>query len=326
MNDSHFHLDMLRSYDRFKAFFEGKEALVRLTEKSQKPSSVSSTKTSTTSDPVFSGLFYYRWIVTIQRSCFNKITVVFFNTLSSLFSLIKWDHLKVKCRCIAQRFSLSNYQGNPHPINSQKKTSFIGIKHLATSSNYPLPSTYASKCNLKNSILKIADRPDIDPKIKKRTYNGTIYFQYPGMCKGMSLWFVYLYCKTLHLFPSPRECLIAVTEEFKKGAPDQACILQGINVRKGKLINLRINEVATIRENDTETHYIQQLNALPFGVYGLDTKIHSTVYIKLSQDLGFFFDPSDGLMEISSSEQGSQLYPLILRYGKLQKIFSFAKR
>jgi hypothetical protein len=224
----------------------------------------------------------------------------------------------------------SPIQGTSQPSSSKEKMHFIGTKHLVTSQNSALSGTFSYDCRyyLKGNLtLKIEDMSDVDPKIKRRTHKGTIYFGYAGKCTGMSHWFIFLYFKTRHLFNSPRECLIAIAEEFKEGAPDEACILQGINVRKGKLIDLRINEhFQTIEEHETEGSMIQRIQSLPLGVYGITTKEHYMVYFKVSEDLGFFFDPTKDLKEIGGKGQGQLLLPLIAPYGKFQSIISFQQR
>jgi hypothetical protein len=97
-------------------------------------------------------------------------------------------------------------------------------------------------------------------------------------------------------------------------------LLQTIYLRKGKLLNLKIGpqdprgqRTALIKHTPSQwkanrSEVIRQINAIPAGAYALGLPRHLTAFIKIDDQLGYFFDPNHGVLEIQGNELAEKLY------------------
>jgi hypothetical protein len=163
---------------------------------------------------------------------------------------------------------------------------------------------------------KICNHPPIpfntitDPKIKKRVFafDDRVYFARNSISRGVSKWFTYLYFSTLGTFKDPREHLMAVAKQFEKGGGTEAVLIHSINQKKGKILNLKIEEdflnlTLPMLKKMSSNETTQKLSSLANGVYGIHFLAHQCVYIKINQEMSFYFDPSEGLFELRGAEE-----------------------
>ncbi len=108
-------------------------------------------------------------------------------------------------------------------------------------------------------------------------------------------------------------------------------LLQSLYLCKGKLLGLKIgtqnihspgqvyNEIINNSCSEWKSNaqqMIRNIQNLPPGAYRAHVPKHATAYIKISNDLGFFFDPNHGIVEINGADQGLELY---LMFSKVLK-------
>jgi hypothetical protein len=198
-----------------------------------------------------------------------------------------------------------------------------------------------------NHLNEQSPLPTSDPRIQKRLrqIKPVIKFQhYEGICQGQVAWFLNLYLKTRHQFPDPQAHMLALGEQFKKGAGKEAVLLQSLVLKKGKILDLKIGMPwATIEAVEPKAgekkraffsggYHAHQLVAkdllskpvrtlcdfedldsgaylLGFGKYGKEYG-HATAWIKISDDLSYFFDPNKGIYEIRGTSQAKELFEL----------------
>lgn len=168
-----------------------------------------------------------------------------------------------------------------------------------------------------------------DPKVKKRTFcgihNGVQFGHHQGICRGESYWFLYLYLKTKNQFSDPRSHMAALGKQFETGGGMDPTLLQSINLAKGKLLDLKIGAQTAharrpiehlIRKTPSEwksspEETIRRLQNLPPGAYETGLPVHQTAYVKIDRNLGFYFEPNRGIVEINGEAQGEKLYELL---------------
>jgi hypothetical protein len=127
------------------------------------------------------------------------------------------------------------------------------------------------------------------------------WFHSRGVCRGMCLWFVYLYLKTGPKFCDVEQHLRAVGEQFKDGAPVQSVLLQSLQTRPAhELLHLRAQESQIATRGQTEDQILSQLQARPPGAYGIYTSCHQVVYIKVDSSRQFLFEPNKGTLKLPS--------------------------
>lgn len=166
-----------------------------------------------------------------------------------------------------------------------------------------------------------------DPRLKKRTFHkGHVEFK-GGYCRGMSYWFLYLYFQTKHLYADARKQMFALSKIFRDGAPIEAMLLQGMYTRNGKIMNLCHNsehhigfhyldnarkielaEINGTRQIKDPTLAKKELTNLDVGAYICCFPTHAVVYIKVSQELSYFYNPNRWIMEVAGPHQGEHLF------------------
>jgi hypothetical protein len=155
-------------------------------------------------------------------------------------------------------------------------------------------------------------------------YKKIKFGHYQGICRGESFWFLYMYLKTKDQFSDPRAHMAALGEQFKDGGGMDPTLLQSISLNTGELLNLKIGTQSaaetTCRKLITYTpsqwrslsaDIIRQIKGLPEGAYAVGLPLHQTACIKIDNELGFFFDPNHGVIEIQGPEFAEKLYERI---------------
>lgn len=186
-----------------------------------------------------------------------------------------------------------------------------------------------------------------DSKVQKRTRgNGIKFDNNNGICFGECLWYLHLYLKTKDQFTDPRAQMAAIGKQFAKGGGMDPTLIQSLHLGKGKLLGIKMGSQAprelgvwdlsklnfngtviakqisnygtpVILRTPTEwrslgDEIIRQLQTLPSGAYTARMPGHVTVYVKIHDRLGYFFDPNDGITEIQGDSVGEELYKQVL--------------
>lgn len=201
----------------------------------------------------------------------------------------------------------------------------------------------ANDCGLKAAQCSPVSIKEInDPKVLKRTFGSRgnpVYFDYPdGICSAICEWSSALYWMTKPHFLDPIYHIACLSMLFTEGGGFEATCLQGIDLRKGSLLHLKIGcqeshkkallrpvpliqkkfPVWVSRKNET----CHQLQKLPPGAYQIRIPYHCTLYIKVFKKLGAFIEPNYGVFMIEGKRQGYAIYNLIaqsINFLKIQK-------
>ncbi len=157
-------------------------------------------------------------------------------------------------------------------------------------------------------------------------YKKIKFGHYQGICRGMSFWFLYLYLKTKDQFSDPRAHMAALGEQFKNGGGMDPTLLQSISLGTGELLNLKIGTQSAVetscrkliehtpdRWRSNSANIVRQLQAMPVGAYAVGLPCHQTAYVKINDQLGFFFDPNHGIIEIQGPDLAQKLYERVSR-------------
>ena len=127
-----------------------------------------------------------------------------------------------------------------------------------------------------------------------------------GVCRGDSLWFVYLYLKTQHLFKIPGQHARAVATQFKSGAPSQAALFQALNrpevLLDIKKIKQKDHKISLYELDFNKESAHDKIRTLSEGVYRVGVYHHSIAYIKISDTKGYVWDPNYGLFPMNGEE------------------------
>jgi len=160
-----------------------------------------------------------------------------------------------------------------------------------------------------------------DAKLQNRT-TSQLKFSTEGMCRGMSAWFVYLYLQTKHLFSDAQKQMISLSKIFADGAPIEAALLQAV-LKNGGIINLSFGAPVILGKKPIQTIALmeskekrqianpllaeKELNNLKMGAYFCYYSLHVVAFVKTSSNLGYFFDPNIGIIEIAGPDLGAEL-------------------
>ncbi len=162
-----------------------------------------------------------------------------------------------------------------------------------------------------------------------QVYHEIKFGHYNGICRGESFWFLYLYLKTKDQFSDRRAHMATLGEQFKDGGGMDPTLLQSINpLGTGQLLNLNIGTqsvadtayvpVRLIEHTPNEwrsqsAEMTRQLKVMPAGAYAVGFPRHQTAFVKIDDELGFFFDPNRGITEIQGPELAEKLYERVSR-------------
>jgi len=154
-----------------------------------------------------------------------------------------------------------------------------------------------------------------------------------GICSGMSYWFIYLYLRTKHLFADDRAHMNAIGKNFERGGGIESTFLQFMprlhiggnfpELHRGThavASAANLPHIGGLRGSGAYLHqkyscshsskaeFVDKFAQLPSGAYFLECCIHAMVFIKINNQLGFFFDPSHGVIEMRGDAVGEKLY------------------
>lgn len=204
------------------------------------------------------------------------------------------------------------------------------------------PDTAAAKNQVNSKDNKINDFEPVDftyfdKEIRDRVWidNGQQQVEFKhrqrGYCRGMSEWFIYLYLNAVfELKPKNDEdfakIIRAVGFEFKDGAKEAPTALHSIGINEGELLGLEVGDktkqgepfhdncnknfkrlplVAIHESKLDQTNALEDLENLPPNVYMVHSYHHAMVYVKINNELGFFFNPDGGITEIRGKQTGT---------------------
>lgn len=135
-----------------------------------------------------------------------------------------------------------------------------------------------------------------------------------GLCRGASLWFIYLLFKTEHLFESHQAHIKAVAEQFRTGIPKEATLLQALHesddllhLEKKDLLEHKVSLYELDHDHQSAEH---KINSLPMGIYRVGAYCHSMVYLKIDDSESYVWNPECGLYPMN----GKEMLNMILRY------------
>ncbi len=138
-----------------------------------------------------------------------------------------------------------------------------------------------------------------------------------GKCAGMCDKFIADYFRTKNRFDDPCKHMKFLGGQYTKGANLEAVVLQNLTGKTRtemmKLESLEktyynFKERVTSWDHIGEKKYPGHFKQLPVGVYEMSLPGHATVYIKESEDLGFYYDPNVGVVKLEGKEQGEKLF------------------
>lgn len=141
----------------------------------------------------------------------------------------------------------------------------------------------------------------------KANEHKNISFYYPnGICRGDSMWYIYLYLRTERLFSDPQHHRVAVAEQLKSGVPTHGVILQALGDAQ-KLLGMKKtscpeNSVSLYELDTNRGRALEKIEALEPGTYRVGTYHHSLVYKKTATSHELF-DPSFGEITLDSAKE-----------------------
>lgn len=247
----------------------------------------------------------FRWILALALKMISKV--------AECFEAMRFSKgAKIGARQIEAGFA----------IYSNEPTKLFHFRTTTNKPNEPGKAIYNQPFIPQNRIT------DLKLLTRLWTVNNGIRFNSPGICYGMSYWFLYLFLKTQAQFSDPRVHMSALSKQFANGGGVDAVLLQSLCLRKGKLLGLKIGTQPLRTHNQLPFPLIRhtpnewnsaaeamanKLQNLPAGAYSIGVPRHQTAYIKYDDTLSYFFDPNHGFTEISGINQGAELYHLITK-------------
>lgn len=173
---------------------------------------------------------------------------------------------------------------------------------------------------------------------KFSSYSQKRFLMLDGICKGMCDWFTHLYFKTLPYYSTPDVHLQSIAKLFENGAPRQAEILQlfgwaedelrnfilGLEIKKGDRVLLNDKTLLSIKNlKEDKTNPSLFIKDLPSGVYSVELMAfdqgHAISYFKISENVGFIFDPNIGLIKLARINQHEDLVEKLLNITRFLK-------
>jgi hypothetical protein len=130
------------------------------------------------------------------------------------------------------------------------------------------------------------------------------FFHRDGICRGMCLWFIFLYFKTQGRFTDSMQHVRAVGQQFEQGAARQPAFLQSLalsplyNLLK---LNVQQDNSKISVAGKTQEQILCEIQRRPPGVYSIYTSSHQVVYIKIDDNEQYLFDPNIGCIRIGST-------------------------
>lgn len=254
-------------------------------------------------------LYYNRWHVCliIVKGPFVICGMIFLECTKGICNVVGAKSLSYRCIVIISHLE----------YESTKLTTLCdyGKKLLAPSTNDHQIGT--SDFYLHPPIARAA----LDPALRRSVHHKDTQINFDhlgGVCRGMGLWFLYLYFNTRNSFTDPVAHLRAIGMQFTKGAQRQAAMIQSFQFLEKNFLNMNIRKKFALipATNFTEKPALvqQTLKNLPCAAYTIWIHRHHIDYLKFDNYTGFIFDPNFGIIEISGSDQPQQLHKFLKRY------------
>lgn len=150
-----------------------------------------------------------------------------------------------------------------------------------------------------------------------------------GICRGICLWFLYLYLNTKDLFSDPRVHMAALGEQLENGGGIEPTLLQSFYVGIDEFLNLAFGpeeevdptyifstsllEYTPDQWRLNSSRVIRKLDTLLPNAYCIGTPQHCTAFVKIDDQFGYFFDPNHWIIEIQGNELPEKLYNQVSR-------------
>ncbi len=303
-----FNASVFDSYANLKNFLTHSNSINEVLSRKDKPFS----KVIGPSNPNLQG----KWqVCQIATAPFRGILAIVLKIIAKIASLLGAKGFAKQTKTASQ-YQLAGFR-----LYSETPTKLFRIKDSVNRPN--------SEGQIVNQTPLIPESCITDPKVKKKTYctiyKGIKFNHNKGICRGMSEWFLYLYLHTKSQFSDPRSHMLALGKQFANGGGMDPTLLQSLNLKKGKLLNMKFGTQAphttrcpTPLHKHTPAEWksqagqiVQRLQNLPAGAYGVGLPLHQTAYIKIDDRLGYFFDPNHGITEINGDAVGEKLYELV---------------
>ncbi|NGX34310.1 MAG: hypothetical protein K1060chlam1_00661 [Candidatus Anoxychlamydiales bacterium] len=283
------------SYDAYTNFMSGQEAIsklraVALSEKSEK---------------------------SIDKFPYlKKVVSIFYNYLL----IIKYSFL-----CTVNRIYYGPFKkkGNPYfrrGIIARKTINWMRV----FGNNFLVPTTNCVQTELVDISM---DLREVDEEIKERfseKFKDKISLkisdmQKDGICRGMSVWFDFLYMSTIDTFKdkSPETHIKAVAELFRYGSPIEGCLMQElVMVLPIQKYTYHTSSYAQkyVKPFENIENTVDILKQLPIGNYGLHPKTHVCNLFKVSDDCMYLWDPNTGLIKIQGTNVERALLDILKKY------------
>jgi hypothetical protein len=302
-----FNESVLQSYANLQSFFNRSPAIQEVLSKKDEPY-------SDIPIPIHTKLDFKWQVCQIATSPFRWILAVFLKTVAEGLTCCGPSHLAKDMK----NWSVHLIVGFDAFSNETTK-----VAKITASMNHP------------NQAGKIVNEHPSIPEsrvaisVRERTfcclYKKIKFGHYQGICRGESFWFLNLYLKTKDQFSDPRAHMAALGEQFKDGGGMDPTLLQSIYLGNGELLNLKIGTQSateilprslrhtTDNWRSNSANIIRQLKAIPVGAYAVGVPVHQTAFVKVDNQLGFFFDPNHGIIEIQGPELAEKLYERVSR-------------
>lgn len=250
-------------------------------------------------------LFYSRWKVVwiIVSSAFLLIFSCFLKAVGSLLQYTGASRLAIGCELLSED-CLRDIKGLSAQWKFKEKLLCPLHNHhrLDTSDVYLQP-------NLPISSIK-------DKWVRATTFfkeqTSVEFYNKDGVCRGSADWFLYLYLRTLGLFPSQQAHIRAIASLFQKGAPREASILQSLD----SWLFCDYERARAVLKSDTKPYHLLAIRQLKAGAYSIGFAKHVIGYIKVSDDLGFVIDMDVGVLVFKGPTQAKEVLEYFERYTK----------
>ena len=141
------------------------------------------------------------------------------------------------------------------------------------------------------------------PFVTQPNFESLNFFHQDGICRGMCLWFIFLYFKTQGRFIDPKQHVRAVGQQFEQGAARQPAFLHSLALAPVyDLLKLSVQQDNSkiSAAGKTQEQILSEIQCRSPGVYGIYTSLHQVVYIKIDDYEQYLFDPNIGCIKISS--------------------------
>ena len=165
--------------------------------------------------------------------------------------------------------------------------------------------------------------------------DSALEFYHPnGLCTGICFWFIYLYFKTIDLFPNSIEHhLVEISKLFKSGATYHAALLQGLNKVNAPWLRRHILQIEIEGLSKTKNYHSTRiisteklyqgptanqelLEMLPDGPHFLEFfELHQTLSFKVGQEF-FIFDPNVGLIKFFGENKIQSVHDFFIKYAE----------